>query len=90
MSKKKLASELALTVALNGWGRENEFEADEWGTIYSARADHDPNAVVILLRRLQAMESGQEADLLSSLLATHPPTQERITRVEQVIREKGL
>jgi len=87
--RARLAAKFAATLVLRGWGRHNELEADEAGTIYAARAGYDPRAVITLLRRLQSFE-GSDDSRLDSLFATHPPTAERIKRVEEVIEREGL
>lgn len=83
------ATEMATMLLFNGWSRENEFEADEYGTIYMAQAGYDPQAVNRLFRRMDNITS-EDNDVLSRLLNTHPPFANRIQNIEEVIRENRL
>jgi predicted Zn-dependent protease len=85
----EFATEMAAVLLLNGWSRDNEFEADEYGTIYMARAGYDPQAVNRLFKRMDGAFT-EEDDALSRLLDTHPPFADRIEWVEIVIVENEL
>lgn len=83
------ATEMATMLLLNGWSRDNEFEADEYGTIYMAQAGYDPQAVNSLFRRMESTFA-EEDDILSRLLTTHPPFADRVEWIEIVIIENEL
>lgn len=83
------ATEMATMLLLNGWSRDNEFEADEYGTIYMTQAGYDPQAVNRLFKRMDGAFA-EESDTLSRLLDTHPPFADRIEWVEIVIVENEL
>lgn len=87
--RAQFATDLVATLALNGWGRELELEADEYGTVYMANAGYDPQAVVQLLTRFAAEEE-VSGDIFAQLMATHPPFVVRIERVEFAIQEHRL
>jgi predicted Zn-dependent protease len=77
----------AAGVVLLGYGRDNEFEADEYGTLYEGKAGHNPDGMAQLLGKFKALEQNPP-NTLEKLLSTHPPTSERITRVDGYIREE--
>ena len=86
----QLAVDAVSEILVNGWGRGNELDADQYGTIYMAHAGFKAQAVLDLFRRFEAEESNQTSDPLSQLLATHPPFKDRIARVEQTIKDNNL
>jgi predicted Zn-dependent protease len=89
--RAQFATDLVATLALNGWGRELELDADEYGTVYMAQAGYDPYAVVQLLERFAAEEKGSgDGDIFAQWMATHPPFAARIERVEFAIQEHRL
>ena len=73
---------------VQGFSREQEFQADELGIRYLARAGYDPDAMASFLNALEANDAfqaklrggGQEAGLLDSWLASHPRTPDRVER----------
>jgi predicted Zn-dependent protease len=76
---------------LAGYSRDQEFQADELGVRYLARAGYDPTAMSSFLetlgrndalaRKLAGREEG--ADPASSWFATHPRTPDRVLRAAQ-------
>ena len=66
------------------YGRENEYEADDLGQKYMYAAGYDPNGMVDVLRKIISLESGDPSKL-GEMLATHPPTSDRLARVEAAI-----
>ncbi|TET80061.1 peptidase M48 [candidate division TA06 bacterium] len=74
----------AVGLVLMGYGRDNEFEADEYGTLYQYGARYNPDGMVQLLGLFKSMEKNPPGTL-EKLLSTHPPTSERITRVEKQV-----
>lgn len=87
--RAQFATDFVTTLALNGWGRELELDADEYGTVYMANAGYDPYAVVQLFERF-ATEEVFNGDIFTQLMATHPPFAVRIERVEFAIQEHHL
>jgi predicted Zn-dependent protease len=80
--------EAAGTAWIQGFSREQEFQADELGVATMARAGYDPLAMASFLGKmqqqdaLQAMLAGRkpgEGDRFS-LFATHPRTSDRVER----------
>ncbi|MFO1069244.1 MAG: M48 family metalloprotease [Geminicoccaceae bacterium] len=69
------------------YSREQEFQADELGVRYLARAGYDPQAMATFLGqleqndRLQAKISGREsASVVAGWFASHPRTRDRVER----------
>lgn len=85
-----MATEMTAVLLLNGWSRQNEYEADEYGTIYMARAGYDARAAIRLFNHMERAFAEGEEDALSRLFATHPPFPDRVQNIEEVIRENGL
>jgi predicted Zn-dependent protease len=69
---------------LLAYGRENEYEADDLGQKYVYAAGYDPNGMADVMRKLISLESG-EPSKLGAMLSTHPPTTERLKRIEAAI-----
>ena len=82
---RKIAN-IAANLVFLGYGRENEFEADYLGTEYAYMAGYDPRAMREFLGKLKQLE-GREPWAIEVLLKSHPPTSERIQKVEQQIQE---
>ena len=83
----------AAGLALRGFSREQEFEADVLGVRYLARGGYDPGAMASFLGRLQA-HSRLDAELRGkpgkadsfNIMQTHPRTADRI---QQAIQAAG-
>ena len=60
------------------FGREHELEADQYGMDYLVRAGYDPKAAVELQETFVRLSGGKEANWLTGMFATHPPSQERV------------
>jgi len=68
------------TGGLLAYGRENEYEADDLGQKYMYAAGYDPNGMVDVMNKIISLESGDPSKL-GTLLATHPATRDRLTRI---------
>ena len=55
---------------------------------YAIAAGYDPRGLLAFFERLQKMERGKRSPW-ENLLATHPPTAERIRRIEKMIAMAG-
>ncbi len=77
---------------LLGYGRSNEYEADQHGIYYAAKAGYDPEAALTFFHRLDAIEKEEMAGQhISPYWSSHPSTQDRlklahkwITQVEKL------
>lgn len=83
----------ALSDALVGVTREvyskgleqgDEFEADRLGTVIAARAGYDPYGLAHVLKTIEGAAS--DAQLTGFFLGTHPPTGERLARLDALLR----
>jgi beta-barrel assembly-enhancing protease len=86
----ELAAKMTAVLLLTGWSRQNEFEADEYGTIYMAHGGYNPQAVITLFNRMERTFPEGGSNPASHLLSTHPPFAHRVQRVETVISENDL
>lgn len=73
---------VVVALGILGYGRENEFQADQLGENYSAKIGYDPTATADFLGTLKRLEGDEEPFFLSQLLASHPPTKERIAKAQ--------
>lgn len=75
-----------LGIALTGYGRGNELEADEFGVHYMQKAGYNPNGAKSMFTKLAEL-SGDQGDrgFFENLTASHPETQERIRKIEAQI-----
>jgi predicted Zn-dependent protease len=74
-----------IAVLIQGYSRDNEFESDEYGTLYMQKAGYNPEGMVELLGKLLEM-SQHEPGFFEEIMATHPPTSNRIQRVKSQIQ----
>jgi predicted Zn-dependent protease len=90
-SGSQLSQDLVSTsigIILQGYSRDNEFEADQFGTFYMEKAGYNPEGMAELLGKLDKL-SEKEPTFFEKLAASHPPTKERIARVEKEIAGFG-
>jgi len=77
---------LGLSVALSGYSRSNEREADRFGIHYMAEAGYNPKGAVDMFERLASVSAGQR-NFFENMFATHPETQERIDNAHKQLAE---
>lgn len=82
------AGAIALTLVLNGQGRNAELEADRYGTMYEARENYNPQALGDFLRTIDSTSGGTPAWL--GALSTHPPLNERLETIRLTIEQHKL
>ena len=73
-------------VILQGYSRQNEFEADYNGAYYMTKAGYNPEGMIQLFGKFEEMEEGRKNAFLDQLLASHPPTPDRIAKVKEHIK----
>jgi predicted Zn-dependent protease len=80
---------LGLNVALSGYSREYEREADEYGVFYMEKAGYNPEGAVGLFNEMQEAHGGDSdgRNFFENIFASHPETQERINNVEAQISQ---
>jgi len=76
---KNLSFQLAQGSVLTRYSRQDEREADEIALILLERARMNPDGLIRFLKKLQALQRSSPA---LPFLSTHPPTAERIARLE--------
>lgn len=74
----------AANLAMLGYSRSDEFDADRNGVRYVYAAGYDPNGMVRFFERLQQKE-GKDSGGLTVYFRTHPKTSDRISRVRKEI-----
>lgn len=79
---------LGVGVALQGYSRANEFEADEYGIVYMTTAGYNPQGAIELFQMLASLGDAGQKNVFERLSASHPDTQARIDRVNQLISSK--
>jgi predicted Zn-dependent protease len=88
------AGSLGAQAYVQGYSREQEFEADQLGVRYLGGAGYDPGAMASFLRALNANDAlqqreagrgGEEESALAGWFRSHPRTPERIERAAQAV-----
>jgi len=75
---------------MQGYSRKNEFEADYDGALYMTNAGYHPRGMTQLFGKFKEMEKGRKDTYLDQLLASHPPTADRIAKVEEHIKSFNI
>ena len=60
------------------YGRGAELQSDEYGMRYMSAAGYDPQGAIVLQETFVRLSEGREADWLSGLFSSHPPSPERV------------
>lgn len=82
------AVSIGIGLALQGYSRENESEADEVGVLYMSKAGYNPQGMVDMFEKLQKVSpSGQ--NVFEKLTADHPPPSQRIADSKKTIAQLG-
>jgi predicted Zn-dependent protease len=85
------AQQLVNTAAgliLLGYGRDNEYEADNYGILYARKAGYNPNGMIQVFQKFKQME-GSPPNTFEKLLASHPPAGDRINNGNKQIKKIG-
>ena len=77
-------SQLAIPLTFLEFSREYEAEADYLGIQYAYRAGYDPQGMVSIFEKLDALEK-HKPGALSKAFSDHPATPDRVADVEQEI-----
>jgi len=85
-----VAGQASIVLLGFSYSREQERQADRVGTYYLALAGWDPRQSISVQRLLHSLDEGKDEGILDRYLTTHPPTENRISEIEGVIRDKGL
>ena len=60
------------------YGRDAERESDEYGMIYMSEAGYNPRGAIELQETFVEISKERDADWMSGLFASHPPSMERV------------
>lgn len=71
------------------YGREAELEADEYGMKFMKEAGYDPAAAVTLQETFVKLAQGKNAGWIDGLLASHPPSEERVETNRRTLATLG-
>ncbi|MGE5604243.1 MAG: M48 family metalloprotease [Bacteroidota bacterium] len=73
---------VAISLAQLGYSREAEYEADAHGVNYMRAAGYNKNELLNFWKRMEAESGGDKNPAIFQLFSTHPPTSERIKKIE--------
>ncbi|MEJ2306475.1 MAG: M48 family metallopeptidase [candidate division WOR-3 bacterium] len=76
---------VAASLILQGYSRDNEFEADRYGILYAKNAGYNPKGMIEVFEKFKKMQGTRPPSILV-LLSSHPPAEDRIERAESEIR----
>ncbi|HEX9750915.1 MAG TPA: M48 family metallopeptidase [candidate division Zixibacteria bacterium] len=76
---------IVLGLALTGYGRSHELEADEYGLHYMKEAGYNPNGAVTMFTKLAELSGDRDRGFFENLTSSHPETQERIAKINEQI-----
>jgi predicted Zn-dependent protease len=79
---------VAAMLILQGYSRDNEFEADRYGIFYAKSAGYNPQGMIQVFEKLKKME-GNPPPAVLGLLSSHPPAGDRIERGKSEISKIG-
>ena len=79
---------VAAMLILQGYSRDNEFEADNYGILYAKNAGYNPKGMIQVFEKFKKME-GNPPPAVLGLLSSHPPPVDRIRKGESEIGKIG-
>jgi predicted Zn-dependent protease len=78
----------AAGLILLGYGRDNEYEADDYGILYAKKAGYNPKGMIQVFEKFKQME-GHPPNTFEKLLMSHPPASDRINNGNKQIQKIG-
>lgn len=79
---------IAAMLVLQGYSRDNEFEADRYGILYAKNAGYNPKSMIQVFEKFKKME-GNPPPAVLGLLSSHPSPADRIRKGESEISGVG-
>jgi len=76
---------LGMNLALQGYSRENEYEADHLGAVYTCRLGYDPKAAVTFFAKLIRLQKA-EPSVMEIWFSSHPATG---SRIDEFVKTRG-
>ncbi len=83
------AVNVGLALVLRGYSRDAEAEADNYGTLYMARAGYNPEGMAQVMDKLANLSASGEG-FWENLASDHPPAAKRAAAVRAEIKSRGL
>lgn len=80
-------TQVGLGLASRKYGRDDERESDYYGMKYMYAAGYDTSAAVTLQEKFVALSEGRQSGWLQGLLASHPPSPERVANNRAALAE---
>ncbi len=74
-------------LAMAGYSREAEREADNFGIQYMVKAGYDPNGAITMFDKLAKLGGGGSSNVFESMSSSHPETAERIANATKEIAD---
>jgi predicted Zn-dependent protease len=75
---------IAITLLHRGYSREAEYQADAQGVRFMTAAGYSKQDMIHFFKKLQDKYGSRNNFPVLQLLSTHPPTEERIKRIEKM------
>jgi predicted Zn-dependent protease len=72
-----------------GLSKEDEYEADQFGTKNAARFGYDPYGLYHFIERLKEVEN-KPGEKMKIFLSTHPKPSKRIKKLDKYFKDQGL
>ena len=73
-----MASQMGSAAWMAKYGRDDELESDYYGMSYMAKAGYEVQGAVELQETFVELSASRQADFLSGLFASHPPSAQRV------------
>jgi predicted Zn-dependent protease len=73
-----VASQMGTAAWMAKYGRDDELESDYYGMSYMAKAGYEVQGAVELQETFVELSKSRQADFLSGLFASHPPSAQRV------------
>jgi|UniRef100_A0A7C5PCD1 predicted Zn-dependent protease len=83
------AAGITENLVMLGYSREEEYEADHYGTIYAYRAGYNPCAMITFMERLKTVDK-ENFGKAYEIFSDHPSTDNRIKRLQELDQELGV
>ncbi|VUD67606.1 Beta-barrel assembly-enhancing protease [Thalassocella blandensis] len=74
---------------ISKYGRDQELQSDKYGVEYMVAAGYNPYAAVELQQTFVKLSESHAQDWLQGLFASHPPSQERVEKNQQLANQYG-
>lgn len=71
----------SMSLAMFGYSRELEYEADRFGVAFLEKAGYDKKGLISFWRRYQTDRGDDSTSGLFRMFATHPPVNDRLARI---------